>query len=134
MDDDIIDSMDVAAFTPGQVIFREGDPADALYVVLSGRVKITSDRKGSTVLIATVDDDQMFGDLALIENGPRTATATAEEATECLVMTIKDFRMRLDELDPFMKAVFETISRRLRRTTTLFAVNAAKEPIEDVLV
>ncbi len=111
----------IELYQPGEVIFTEGSPAATLYIIFSGAVNITKLVDGKNVLVASLGMNDMFGDMALIDHKPRSATATATEATECYVMEIDDLRARIDEIDPLLRRVFLMIVDRLRDTTELLA-------------
>src|SRR5205814_1101298 len=82
-------------FRRGEVLFHMGDPGDALFVVTAGAVKISlPSEEGDEAIIATVREGEFFGELALLDGAPRSATATALEPTETLVLP----RPRLREL------------------------------------
>lgn len=68
----------------GEVLLREGDPADALYVVLDGALSLTRAAPNGTALLGEVRRGEHLGELALLEDGPRAATATALEPTRVL--------------------------------------------------
>jgi CRP-like cAMP-binding protein len=71
-------------FAPGQAIVREGEPADALYVVLEGSVGVTArGEAGAEQRLRTMGADTYFGEIGLLERIPRTATVTAEAPTRC---------------------------------------------------
>jgi hypothetical protein len=71
-------------FAPGQAIVREGEPADALYVVLEGSVGVTAHgESGAEQRLRTMGPETYFGEIGLLERIPRTATVTAEERTHC---------------------------------------------------
>ena len=73
-------------FRRGQVLFMAGDPPDGLYVLQSGLVRIwIADEEGRELTIALMEPGDPFGEIALLDGLPRTANATALEATECLV-------------------------------------------------
>ncbi len=71
----------------GKQIFAAGEPGDAMYVVLSGKVKLT---KGDTQ-VAELDKGQHFGEMALVDRSVRSLTATAAETTRMVVIQRKDF-------------------------------------------
>ena len=71
-------------FRRGEVIFHEGDPADALHVVAAGSVKIVLVGRGDEAIIATLHPGDFFGELSLLDGSPRSATAAAVEAAETL--------------------------------------------------
>jgi hypothetical protein len=71
-------------FTPGQAIVREGEPADALYVILEGSVGVTArGETGGEQRLRTMGPETYFGEIGLLERIPRTATVTAEALTHC---------------------------------------------------
>ena len=77
----------------GEVIFHQGDPGDALHIILSGRVKISSPSEtGVEAILATLRPGEFFGSLALLDGAPRSASATAVEATETLILPRDRFR------------------------------------------
>ena len=91
----------------GEVIFHQGDPGDALHIVLSGRIKISSPSEtGVEAILATLRPSEFFGALALLDGAPRSATATAVSATETLVLPREQFRQlrRRRAVDPRPRA------------------------------
>ncbi len=71
----------------GDVLFESGDPGDSLYVVQSGEMELyTTDTAGQKITLANPTRDDIFGELALLDAGPRTATAKAKEDTILLVL------------------------------------------------
>ena len=70
-------------FRRGEVIFHQGDPGDALFIVMNGGIKISlpSDT-GDEAILATLRSGDVFGELALLDGAPRSATATAIERSE----------------------------------------------------
>ena len=71
---------------PGEILFREGDEADALYFVTAGRLAIWRDDGGGRALIRYVERGGCVGELALVRRDRRTATVTAEDAAEVLAV------------------------------------------------
>lgn len=112
----------VRRFPAGAMIFREGDPGDSLHVVVEGRVRITVlSGTGSEATVATVETGDCFGELALLDGKPRSATATATSATKTFVVTRIDFVRWLNERPSAALALLETLSLRLRRTDEALA-------------
>lgn len=73
-----------AEFAGGEAIVREGEPADALYVILDGSVVVTAHGEGSEERhLRTMGPETYFGEIGLLERIPRTATVTAEAPTRC---------------------------------------------------
>ncbi|CAA7626217.1 cyclic nucleotide-binding domain-containing protein [Magnetospirillum sp. SS-4] len=73
-------------FAAESVIFKEGEPGDTAYVVESGRVSIFKTVAGKTVSIGEVEAGGIFGEMALIDDHPRMASAKAVEETACVVI------------------------------------------------
>lgn len=102
----------------GEVIFHQGDPGDALYVILSGRAKISSpSESGVEAILATLRPGEFFGALALLDGAPRSATATAVDASECVIVPRERFRDLVDQAPEFRDHVFAELARELRRLT-----------------
>ena len=101
------------AFRAGAVIFREGNKADMMYVIRSGEVVI--ERAGHVV--ATLSRGSMFGEMALIDGSPRSATARAKTDCEVSVIGQETFLFLIHETPFFAMAVMRTLVDRLRRAS-----------------
>lgn len=73
----LIDLADPTLFRAGAVVVRQDETGDALYIVISGEVQVTHRRDGRDILLATLGPGDFFGELALVDDGPRSATVTA---------------------------------------------------------
>jgi len=105
-------------FRRAEVIFHLGDPGDALFIVMSGGIKISlpSDT-GDEAILATLHSGDVFGELALLDGAPRSATATAIEATETLVLPRAQFRELIATEPAVRDALLASIAGELRRLT-----------------
>ena len=97
-------------FKTGEIIFREGAVPTALYIIRTGRVRIS---RGNAVL-DELGANAFFGEMALIDQAPRCATATALEDTECVEVPASDFHKRVNNLDPVMHGIFRVLVERIR--------------------
>jgi diguanylate cyclase len=88
---------------PGTVIFRQGDKPDFAYIVISGEVEISTVRNGKRVVLVTVSPKQMFGEIALLEDRPRSATATTLKGCQVVAITKDQLEAKIASLDPFTK-------------------------------
>lgn len=105
-----------------EVIFHEGDPGDSLHVVVGGRVKITRESaEGDEAIVVILVPGDSFGELVLLDGAPRSATATAMEATETLVMARSTFVELVEGGSPFRSQLLTGIARRIRRLTDQLA-------------
>jgi CRP/FNR family cyclic AMP-dependent transcriptional regulator len=105
-------------FRRGEVIFHQGDPGDALFIVMSGAIKIMlpSDT-GEEAILATLRPGDVFGELALLDGAPRSATATAIEASETVILPRDQFRELLATEPAIRDALLASIAGELRRLT-----------------
>src|SRR5215204_4106209 len=80
-------------FRRGEVIFHIGDPGDALFVIVTGEVKISlPSETGDEAILATLRDGEVFGELALLDGAPRSASASALMPTETVILPRDRFR------------------------------------------
>jgi CRP-like cAMP-binding protein len=100
-------------FQKDTVIFREGDHASYAYIILRGSVFIAKTNENNVSLLTTLVTNQMFGELALFESKPRSATAIAAEITEVLVITKEQFDSKIGKLDGFMRHLVGYLADRI---------------------
>ena len=120
--------MSSALFQPGQMIFREGDTTQEAYRILKGRVEISIAGDGKAVILAQLGEGDIFGEMAMVDERPRSASAQALEVTECEVLTAENFNeavlQRPEILIPYLASFFErlrTANDRLRMEMRLRA-------------
>jgi len=101
-------------FAPGSVIFLEGDEPDYAYVMMKGRAEISARRNEGRVILTHIVPHQIFGELALLDLSPRSATATTTRGCEVMAISREQFLSKLDELDPFTKYWILYLSDRLK--------------------
>ena len=103
----------------GEVIFREGDAADCAYVIESGLVTITAAREGAEVELARLRAGEPLGEMALLDDRVRSATARALEPTTLIVVGREQVMRKLAGSDPLIRMFLRVVLRRLRRTSAL---------------
>lgn len=106
-------------FSVGDVIFREGDAPDAVYVIATGKVEISKAGRP----LAMLERDGIFGDMALIDHRPRSATATALSDVECYVIEMEKFDRLMDNIDPVLQAIYKILVGRLRMMTQMVTLS-----------
>ncbi|MEO8082276.1 MAG: Crp/Fnr family transcriptional regulator [Ardenticatenales bacterium] len=100
----------------GEVVFQHGDPGNALYIVEDGEVRITVESQtGQPLTLDTVYADEPFGELALIDGEPRSATATAVADTKLLRLHRDDFMELIHGERSALDAVLHTLAEMVRR-------------------
>jgi CRP-like cAMP-binding protein len=100
---------DVVDFDTGKVLCREGQTGQEFFVIMEGEVEVT--RRGKK--LATGGSGEFFGEIALVENLPRTATVTAQTPICSFVLTRRSFLRLLDEQPRVERKVMRTLARRL---------------------
>lgn len=109
-------SVQVRSFPKKALIFGKGDRGKHLYIVLSGRVKISSHSKAKMgATFAYLRRGDFFGDMAMLSTQPRSAHATAVDDTELLLLPKRDFTRLLSTNVPFSSDLVHILSERLRR-------------------
>ncbi len=105
----------VNTYYRGQLIFQEGETGDALYVVLKGRVKVCLyDEEGREYVLDVIGKDGFFGELALIDELPRSANAIAMESCDILIVKRHDFLKLLLENPGISVNILKVLASRLR--------------------
>ncbi|XP_062928614.1 cAMP-dependent protein kinase type II-beta regulatory subunit-like [Mobula hypostoma] len=121
----VVDVFGTKTYTDGERIIAQGDKADSFYIVESGEVRITMKHKSKPdaddgVEIARCSRGQYFGELALVANQPRAASAFAAGSVKCLVMDVQAFE-RL--LGPCMEIMKRNIANYEEQLVNLFGTN-----------
>lgn len=107
----------VNTYLRGRFIFQEGESGDTLYIVLKGKVKVCLyDEEGREYVLDVIGKDSFFGELALIDELPRSANAIAMESTELLIMRRHDFLKLLVDNPSIMINTLKMLAWRIRLT------------------
>lgn len=105
----------VRTFKAGEIIFRQGDPAEELYIVKNGKVEI---RLGNR-LLDTLPELSIFGEMALIDHRPRSATAVAATDATVVPVSEKQFLFLVSRTPHFALNVMRVLAQRLRTTNSV---------------
>jgi CRP/FNR family cyclic AMP-dependent transcriptional regulator len=101
-------------FAAGEVLFREGDPADRVFRLLSGDVDILRELDGDPILLGTVGAGQFIGEMGVVENRPRSATARAASEVEAEILTPTEFLDQIARSPRAARELIQRLSQRLR--------------------
>ncbi len=111
----------------GEVIFNEGDiPEDGLYYICYGTVEVSRMENGQKVVLAELTDEATFGEMAIVNASPRTATVTAKTDCGLYNIRVENFQHQVEQLDPIMRGVFRIFVLQLRE---LLKLREAKESV-----
>lgn len=109
--------MTTSAAERGSVIFRQGEPGRCLYFILSGKVKLArEDADGREQLVALLGPGDQFGELSLLDPGPRTASATVVTDVRLAQLDKAELERWILEHPDIAMRMLRVLSRRLRRT------------------
>lgn len=104
-------------FATGDVIVRQGDPADEVFLLVSGTVSVTLDLPtGERRRLSTIAPGMVFGEITIIDRSPRTADVRADTAVECLVLTAADLDRLQAEYPEITIAILRNLLRNVHRT------------------
>ncbi len=98
----------------GQLLFREGDASDAMYVLKKGRIAITKTKGESEIELATVAMGQIFGEMAFFDQKPRSANARALSDSEIIALPFKSLQAQFKLLPEWLKSMVKSINENLR--------------------
>ncbi|TMF35109.1 MAG: Crp/Fnr family transcriptional regulator [Chloroflexi bacterium] len=109
----------VRRFRRGETIFHQGDPGDALFVLSSGSVKVVlpSDESAEPAIVAILGPGEFFGELAILDGAPHSATIVAVEATETFVLHRDAFLALIDSDAGLRRALLASLATEMRRLT-----------------
>ncbi len=112
------DELEKVSLEPGTRIFREGEPGDKAYLIIDGMVEISKQVADSeTSVIAALGKGEIIGEMSLIDDMPRAATARATKPTRLLVISRDDLTARLTKTDPVVRQLLKVFVNRLRAET-----------------
>lgn len=110
----------VRTYSAGQVIFREGDAGDGLFIVLKGSVRISKRSATGEEALAVLEPPAFFGEMALIDLAARAADAIANESTELFFIPLQELRSLIEAHHrvalKILYALCEVLAQRLRET------------------
>lgn len=102
-------------FSSGQPVFLQGDPGDEMFLVLEGRVRVSCESmSGREVTLAMMKDGGFFGDMAMLDGEPRSASVYAETGCKALVLRRTEFYDFLDRSPESARNLLAFLSKRLR--------------------
>ena len=108
-------SEDAVIYAPGQVVFREGDPAEHLYAIVSGAVDVIVRDK----VVDTIGPASVVGEMALIEDRPRNATVVAKVESRLVPITRHRFLFLVQQTPFFSIQLMSVMAARLRKMDEL---------------
>lgn len=106
------------AFPKNAIIVNEGDTSDSLYIIVSGKVKVfLSDEQGKEIILDTQGPGEYFGEIALLDEAPRSASVMTLDASTFLIISKNDFREYLGKNPDIAFGLIRELTRRIRTLT-----------------
>src|SRR5262249_25489125 len=115
-------------YAAGDVVFREGDPADRLFLLLAGTMHVYVERDGKAITYNRLQSGECFGEMALLEETTRSATVQAEAPAHCLTLAKQDFLDVLQRQSHMVQAMMKALLQRLRHTNLQLQEYARRVP------
>jgi len=101
-------------YRDGEIIVRQGDHGDCLFVIQEGQVEILLEQEGKQILLRILGPNELIGEMAVFEREVRSATARARGTARILTLDKKNFLQRISEDPSLAFRIIETMSRRIR--------------------
>ena len=129
----LAENLDIVRYSPGETVFVTGDPGDSMYVIRKGEVEVFfKDDTGAKVVLEVAGPGDFFGELSLLDSGPRTASAVVKRDVEALRVDRRD----LDELLRLQPGsaleLLTAMGRRMRVTAELLRHTASRNVNKEV--
>lgn len=100
-------------FDPGKRLFRQGDPADAAYLIIDGHADVIIETRGGPVVVATLGPNEIVGEIGILSNVPRTATVCAKDRLITLRVSKEPFMRMLREFPNMAISIMQELAQRI---------------------
>lgn len=100
----------------GEVIFHEGNPSDCAYIIGAGSIEILESTPGGQKVLGVLEDNEIFGEMGLIDGLPRSATARARKDSVVYILTPETFDNLIHKNPESLLPIMKILSSRLRET------------------
>ena len=118
------DLMTEQTYAPGEIIFREGEPGDAMYIIWSGRVAIVKGDFQKPTILGYRRTGDIIGEMAMLDDQPRSASIVTLENVRLLKVSREDFQELLQSNPAIGMSILEILSSRLRKANEARSANA----------
>lgn len=112
----------------GEILFREGERGEEMYLIRSGKVEISNSAGGAKKVLATLSEGSFLGEMAIVDDAPRSATATALTEVSLLILDRAAFKGQIQE-NPMVDYLISSLVRRLRETNEQVKILLQKDDV-----
>jgi CRP-like cAMP-binding protein len=113
--------MRVVEFQAGETILSEGDEGDSAFYIVDGAVEVVIGQGAAAKIVGALKTGEVFGEMCLIDPGPRSATIVATAPTRCLATSYEEFMVAIEENPARAIEFMKTLARRLRQMNEMMA-------------
>lgn len=126
----VVDSVQLRA---GEVLFQAGEPGESLFIVRSGSIELyIKDTAGQKILLTIAEEGQVFGELSMLDSGPRTATAVALTDAELLVLDREDLLLLFQKRPDAALHMLAAMSGMTRKADELLRTRVSRNVNEEM--
>jgi len=126
----VVDTQKLAA---GETLFHAGDPGESLFIVRSGSIELfIKDTVGQKIVLAIAEEGALFGELSLLDSGPRTATAVARSESELLVLDRDDLVLLFQKRPDAALNMLAAMSAMTRKADELLRTRVSRNVNEEI--
>ena len=108
------DDIQNVTYPKGKVLFKQGEKGTAAYIVNSGAIGLYREAQGRKIPLATVRKGELFGEMAVVDNSPRMATAFTLEESSLMVISVDMMMDKMRKADGFIRALISMMMSNLR--------------------
>lgn len=131
--DELAKVVDVSTLKVGQTLFEAGEPGDSMFIVRSGSIELyIKDTAGQKIVLTVAEEGELFGELSMLDSGPRTATAVALTDAELLVLDREDLLLLFQKRPDAALHMLAAMSGMTRKADELLRTRVARNVNEEV--
>ena len=114
-------------FDPGKPLVRQGDPADAAYLIIEGHAEVMVETPAGSVLVATNGPNELVGEMGILCDAPRNATVCAKDRVVALRISKEPFMRMVREFPTMAVSIMQELAQRV--TSTTIQLSAARNEV-----
>ena len=131
--DELAKVVDSVSLKSDEILFEAGDPGDSMYIVRSGSIELfIKDTAGQKIVLTVAEEGQLFGELSMLDSGPRTATAVALSDAELLVLDREDLLLLFQKRPDAGLHMLAAMSGMTRKADELLRTRVARNVNEEM--
>src|SRR6185503_8864934 len=131
--DELAKVVDVSTLKVGQTLFEAGEPGESMFIVRSGSIELyIKDTAGQKIVLTVAEEGELFGELSMLDSGPRTATAVALTDAELLVLDREDLLLLFQKRPDAALHMLAAMSGMTRKADELLRTRVSRNVNEEM--